>query len=624
MQKKIKQAKHMDFKYYGVGTKLLPVLVLLVLGQNIYSQTQPFNLRDLSAFSDPGKSWMIAGEVHADLNQQNELKTQNGTGVLVNRPGKRAGQDLYTIDQYGNIDLAVDYMMAKGSNSGIYFQGQYELQLNDSWGRTAVTSGENGGIYARWDDQKPEGEKAYQGYAPRQNVSRAPGLWQHLEVSFQAPRFNENGEKIENAKFIYVRLNGVTIHEDLELSGPTRGSMEPGEKTKGPLRIQGDHGAVAFRNMEITRYDKPRPELTNLKFTVYEGRYDKEPDYNKLPPEAEGESVVLTSDLSTKAEQFLVRYIGVLRVEEAGEYTFNLNTSGGAGLIRINGDEVVPLSNGRGEATVNLSAGELPFELLYSKIQDWADPGLGLTLSGEGIREYLISEDAGDMEEPVDPILVEANTSKVFRSFMNLPGSENSRNHLLTHAVSVGNPKQLHYTYDLNSGTVVQIWRGGFIDATPMWYSRGNGTSRPQGSILHLGAPTRSIAKLSSPQQQWAADTTGSNFTNLGYRLDENNLPTFRYSIYGAQIEDASRVTDDSYGIERKISVDTPVKNLHVRLAGGKKIEKLSNELFVVGDKEYYIRMDNVGKAKPILKGSNNEQELLMPLEKELTYTILF
>ncbi|UJH90689.1 hypothetical protein LZ575_18265 [Antarcticibacterium sp. 1MA-6-2] len=59
-------------------------------------------------------------------------------------------------------------------------------------------------------------------------------------------------------------------------------------------------------------------------------------------------------------------------------------------------------------------------------------------------------------------------------------------------------------------------------------------------------------------------------------------------------------------------------------MLSGKKIEKLSNELYLVGDKEYYIRLDNIGKAKPVVKGSNNVQELLVPVDRELTYTLLF
>src|SRR5690606_35316420 len=184
-----------------------------------------------------------------------------------------------------------------GSNSGIYLQGRYEIQLLDSWGVVNPTAGDNGGIYERWDDSKPEGQKGFQGYAPRQNVSRAPGLWQKLNISFQAPKFDENGNKTENARILRIELNGVVIHENVELFGPTRGGMENNEKAKGPLRIQGDHGAVAFKNIQITSYDKLRPDLSNLDFLIYGGRFEEEPDLSTLSPEVKGSSDVLTSRL---------------------------------------------------------------------------------------------------------------------------------------------------------------------------------------------------------------------------------------------------------------------------------------------------------------------------------------
>lgn len=614
----------MDFKNYGIGKNLLPVLILLVIGQNTYSQSQQLNLQDLSAFKDPGKSWKVAGDVHSDIYQQNELQTENGTGILVNDPGRRGGTDLYTKDEYGNIDLQLDYMMAKGSNSGIYFQGQYELQLNDSWGFRPVTSGENGGIYERWDESRPQGQQGYQGYPPRQNVSRAPGLWQHLEVSFQAPIFDDNGNKIENAKFIYVKLNGVTIHEDVELFGPTRGSMSSEDKVTGPLRIQGDHGAVAFRNIEITSFNKPRPELTNLNYKIYEGRFNNEPDYDTLPPEFEGRSAILTSNLRNKSNQFLVRYTGELNVKEAGEYTFKLNVSGGQGLIRINGNEVVSLSSGNGRGTANLPKGTMPFELLYSKFQDWVEPGLGLTISGTGIREYLISDEDGNYEDPVDPILLEADSPTVFRSFMDLPLDGRPGGERLTHSISVGDLKQLHYTYDMNRGSIVQAWRGRFLDVTPMWYSRGNGSSRPVGSVLNLGEPQLTVAKLQNPQQTGAVDTTGINYKSLGYKLDANNLPTFMYSLHGTKVEDTPRLLDNAQGIQRTITFEKPAKDMHVRLISGKRIERISKDLYMVGDKEFYLRLEDTGKAKPMLRGTGEEQELLLPVQQKLTYSLLF
>ncbi|MBD0375051.1 MAG: DUF1080 domain-containing protein, partial [Flavisolibacter sp.] len=301
-------------------------------------------LTDLSAFQAPGPSWQLAADVKADITKDGVLTPTSGTGVLVNLPDKKnPGKDLFTNLQHGDADLELDYMIAKGSNSGIYLQGRYEIQLLDSWGVINPKAGDNGGIYERWDESKPEGQKGYEGHAPRQNASRAPGLWQHLKIFFQAPRFNANGQKVENAKIIRVELNGVPIQENVELSGPTRGAVANDEAATGPLRFQGDHGPVAFRNIRLTVYDKPRPELLNLKYSLYIGRYEGEPDYKKLPPEAEGTSVILSSNVSTLANEFLIRYTGTLRVKEPGEYTFNLSVPGGRGLMKVANKTVIPI-----------------------------------------------------------------------------------------------------------------------------------------------------------------------------------------------------------------------------------------------------------------------------------------
>ena len=149
---------------------------------------QIISLKDLSSFKEPGKTWRMAGGVTADLDKPNVLKVTAGSGVIVNQPDKKdKGADLFTVAEYGDMDLELDFMMAKGSNSGIYLHGRYELQLMDSWTLKAPAAGTNGGIYERWDESKPDSEKGYEGYPPRQNASRAPGLWQNLKISFQAP-----------------------------------------------------------------------------------------------------------------------------------------------------------------------------------------------------------------------------------------------------------------------------------------------------------------------------------------------------------------------------------------------------------------------------------------------------
>ena len=576
-------------------------------------------LDDLSAFRDPGKSWQIAGDVNADLQAKGVLNTEKGTGVLVNLPDKKKpGKDLFTQLQHGDADLELDYMMAKGSNSGIYLQGRYEIQLLDSWGATNPKAGDNGGIYERWNESKPEGQKGYEGHAPRQNVSRAPGLWQHLKISFQAPRFDAQGKKTEHAKILYVQLNGVTIHEDVELSGPTRGAMENNEVEKGPLRIQGDHGAVAFKNITVTDYGKPRPEFSDLKYAVYKGIFEGAPNFDTLKAVAQGTSEELTFTVSPLTDDVLLRYQGTLNVQSPGEYRFNMGMAGGGGLLKIDGKPVIPISRGRGQGSTSLAAGKVPFELIYAKQVDWVTPSFTLSIEGPGIRAYETTTDFTTNEIP-DPILVHAQETTVLRSFMDVPNAPR-----IVHAVSVGSPQQVHYTYDLDNGMPVQVWRGDFLNTTPMWHNRGNGTARPEGSVQFLGTPALAIAKLTTEQQPWTVDSAQAAYTPKGYVLNANDQPVFQYKVYGTTVKDAVQALDNGQGIRRILEVAQPGDKLYIKLAEGNSIKALSDGLYVIDDKAYYLQIDNAANAKPLIRDGNGKKQLIVPLQSQLSYSILF
>lgn len=151
--------------------------------------------------------------------------------------------DLISDEAFGDCELYLEYMLSQGSNSGVYLQGLYEIQLFDSFGFAgALMPGDNGAIYRLHDNTG--------GWPPRVNASRPPGAWQSLQVWFRAPRF-ENGRKTANARFLRVLLNETLIHEDVEVSGPTGSHRGMVEGPTGPLQLQGDHGPVAFRNIYI-------------------------------------------------------------------------------------------------------------------------------------------------------------------------------------------------------------------------------------------------------------------------------------------------------------------------------------------------------------------------------------
>ncbi len=168
---------------------------------------------------------------------------ESGDRILNSNAGRTA--NLVTEEKFGDMELYLEFMLAKGSNSGVYLHGLYEVQVFDSFGSTeAVKSSDCGGIYHRWINEKGVG-----GSAPRVNASRPPGQWQSYYILFRGPRFDANGKKTENARFLRVVHNGSVVQEDVDVEGPTRAAMEIPEATKNPLMLQGDHGPVAYKDI---------------------------------------------------------------------------------------------------------------------------------------------------------------------------------------------------------------------------------------------------------------------------------------------------------------------------------------------------------------------------------------
>jgi hypothetical protein len=193
--------------------------------------------------------WRVAGDVRTDPADDRVFQIDPGTGLLVNGDTGRTA-DLHTVLEHGSCELSLEFCVPVKSNSGVYLMGQYEIQILDSWGTPddELKYSSCGGIYARWIE---ETRTAYDGHAPRINASRPPGEWQSLEVIFHAPRFDAAGRKTANARFERVIHNGVIIHEAVECTGPTRGAWQAEDIPRGPLRLQGDHGPVAYRYLRL-------------------------------------------------------------------------------------------------------------------------------------------------------------------------------------------------------------------------------------------------------------------------------------------------------------------------------------------------------------------------------------
>jgi len=203
----------------------------------------------LDAWKAPTTNWETVGSTSLKPGDPKRLEGTPGAGVVYNGPGGRA-VNLVTRKAYGDLEAHVEFMVPKGSNSGVKFEGVYEIQIFDSYGVKTATASHSGGVYPR-AELLPRYHHIDDGYPPRVNASRPPGEWQTLDVVFHAPKFDSAGKKVANARFDKVILNGQVVQEGLEVPCPTGHAYRQKEHPEGPLFLQGDHGPVAFRNVRV-------------------------------------------------------------------------------------------------------------------------------------------------------------------------------------------------------------------------------------------------------------------------------------------------------------------------------------------------------------------------------------
>jgi hypothetical protein len=157
--------------------------------------------------------------------------------------------NIYTTEKFGDVEVYVEFMIAAHSNSGFFLHGLYETQIWDSWGFVPRLLTDQAGSMYHYNGGPINGEDG--GIGPKARADRPPGQWQSYHYWFQAPKFDASGKKTANAKFIRILHNGQLIHENVERRGPTQAAMNIPEAAMNPIMLQGDHGAVAFRNIYI-------------------------------------------------------------------------------------------------------------------------------------------------------------------------------------------------------------------------------------------------------------------------------------------------------------------------------------------------------------------------------------
>jgi Domain of Unknown Function (DUF1080) len=634
-------------RLYFLGLLVTVLTLSVALAQPSPLTSLP--LSDLSAFRPQAGNWQIVGDVSMDPNvdihppaappvevskkgkksrpgpapaHPQAVTFQSGAGILLNLNDDKKKDQLITNLGHGDIYLELEVMLPKGSNSGIYLQGRYEVQLLDSWGVKSPSFSDIGGIYRNWEK---EPSKIYMGKAPLSNPAKAPGLWQKMKINFRAPRFDASGNKIANAKFVSVYLNGVKIHDNVEVPLPTGGPIENNEKPMGPLMIQGDHGPVAFRNVGYQIANELNLSVSPISYKTYKGNFKEVAEFISAQPTKTGTTDKLTCEVLDDEDGYGIAYSGAIKIPTDNKYQFFLAYTGGA-LLKVNGQTLVDFQRPDAwqvdNGSIELKEGTYPFEIYNFKSASWMPPRLGFSVktTTSALQELHAYNSYPPNDNPTSPILIHAGTEpRLLRAFVDFKGDNKKR---ITHSIGVGDPSGTHYVYDLDAGNLACAWRGDFVDATPMWHDRGDGSFKPLGAVQFLYM-NQSLAFLAQPTDAFPATGKEGEFRSKGYRIETTGRPVFNYLYNGIEVEEKVYPDNENRVITREVMIkNTEGKTgLYFKLGEGSRIDQMPDGSYAIDDKQYYVKT----AQRATIREVNGLKELVILVESNsVKYSIIW
>ncbi len=169
------------------------------------------------------RGWSLINE-----DQVNGFKAEDG--LLINDPVQSEDGEyisygnLRTVSTFEDFRLTLDVNIPKGSNSGVYLRGIYEIQVADTYGMD-LNQHHMGALYSR--------------IQPSANAEKPADEWQSMDITLYQ-------------RHLTVILNGTKIIDNQPIHGVTGGAMTADEFSPGPIYLQGDHGRILYRNLILT------------------------------------------------------------------------------------------------------------------------------------------------------------------------------------------------------------------------------------------------------------------------------------------------------------------------------------------------------------------------------------
>jgi hypothetical protein len=433
-------------------------------------------------------------------------------------------------------------------------------------------------------------------HIPTIPLKRADGIWQKIELSVAQVPNQGNLLLIEN-----LNINAVPVFQNL--------LIQKSKTTENNLIFNHLKGLSAIRNLKFIGQKNIRPiELKNIYAEVFTNYNSEKLSTEGYKPEVARKVEKLNYDLgqANQKNNLFVKSTGDLEVETEGVYNIVIDYNGRINFI-LDGQE---LDGGwtnfnerqRKVFKLNLSKGTHKAEILYAKA--WWRPAFGVFVSGNGIKEYPL-HDLSSLPEKVfagEISLNPVDKNELVRGFFM------HQNKKVTTTMAVGSPSKVHYVIDLEKGSVLNAWKGKFLNLVEMWYERGE----PQiFQTEGFGVETNGNSLLT--------DQNGKELplSYKYYELDAKNNPTYGFSADGKNISLQINTTADRLNFT--VNADANAGQ-YIKLASGKLVKEIEKNLYMVDN--YYIQTAENKGIKII--SADNYSTLLLPLKTTLTYALIF
>lgn len=441
-------------------------------------------------------------------------------------------EDLTLLEEHEDLTIKFAYRLAEGGKANLLLEGEHAFSLDQA---------------------------RLQEMPARTEMVVAPGSWQEVELSYKA------ATEDNPALVVAAYLNGNLLYYQQPLSG----------KADGPLTIKRVSGEVEIADVEYSSnagrsstIDPVGNINLNVPLLRYE-LYDLEPGTADVKNWASRKPVVTgytnrfdINYLREGKNAFALRFFGKLNVPKAEEYTFQMWTSNPArGRLYIDGDERLhrggDQSTWRANETLSLSEGEHDVRVDYIQKGGWNAFNLGYLVGDQDKMSFNSMDGTKAIARPggTNALAVEMDEYPyLLRSFLYYPAPKvYEASDKRTHVISVGEGEGPHYSLDLQSGALLQVWRGGFADVHEMWDGRGEPqVMKPLGNSLVLDGRMQWSTSATISWPVFPEDPDEDDFAHRAHELDEAGRPTFLYSFGPGEVSD--KIIPEGTGLLRELT----------------------------------------------------------------------